>query len=101
MVEWLQRSMSATHRKVDVRPPGKGNSTSQGARPVHKIISMIKWIRTSLLSINISLADTRPAMQGVGKMRVSINIKELQDKALGCSMLAEWAEALQVDSHLI
>ena len=40
-------------------------------------------------------------MQGVGKMRVSINIKELQDKALGCSMLAEWAEALQVDSHLI
>jgi hypothetical protein len=34
-------------------------------------------------------------MKGVGKMRVSINIKELQDKALGCSMLAEWAEALQ------
>jgi hypothetical protein len=29
-------------RKVDVRLPGKGNSTPHGARPVHLIISMIK-----------------------------------------------------------
>ena len=42
--------------KVDVRLPGKGNSTSHGARPVHQIISMIKWIRTSKLSINNSLS---------------------------------------------
>ena len=34
-------------RKVDVRLPGKGNSNSHGARPVHLIITMIKWIRTS------------------------------------------------------
>ena len=40
-----------THWKVDVRLPGKGNSNSHGARPVHQIISMIKWIRTSRLSI--------------------------------------------------
>ena len=33
-------------RKVDVRLPGKGNSNSHGARPVHLIITMIKWIRT-------------------------------------------------------
>ena len=33
-------------RKVDVRLPGKGNSSSHGARPVHLIITMIKWIRT-------------------------------------------------------
>jgi hypothetical protein len=33
-------------RKVDVRLPGKGNSTW----PVHFIITMIKWIRTSRLS---------------------------------------------------
>jgi len=33
------------------RVPGKGNSNSHGARPVHLIISMIKWIRTSRLSI--------------------------------------------------
>jgi len=28
-------------RKVDVRLPGKGNSNSHGARPVHPIITMI------------------------------------------------------------
>ena len=33
--------------KVDVRLPGKGNSNSHGARPVHQTISMIKWIRTN------------------------------------------------------
>ena len=33
-------------RKVDVRLPGKGNSNSNGARPVQLIIIMIKWIRT-------------------------------------------------------
>ena len=37
-------------RKVDVRPPGKGDSNSHGARPVHLIISMTKWIRTGRLS---------------------------------------------------
>ena len=30
-----------------VRLPGKGNSNSHGARPVHLIITVIKWIRTS------------------------------------------------------
>jgi len=30
------------YRKVDVRLPGKGNSNSHGARPVHLIITMIK-----------------------------------------------------------
>ena len=43
-------------RKVDVRLPGKGNSDSHGARPVHLIITMIKWIRTSRLSIKNSLS---------------------------------------------
>jgi len=43
-------------RRVDVRLPGKGNSNSRGARPVHLIITMIKWIRTSRLSIKNSLS---------------------------------------------
>jgi len=43
------------YRKVDVRLPGKGNSNSHGARPVHLIITMIKWFRTSRLSIKNSL----------------------------------------------
>ena len=34
------------HRRVDVRLPGKGNSNSHGARPVHLIITKIKWFRT-------------------------------------------------------
>ena len=42
-------------RKVDVRLPEKGNSNSHGARPVHLIITMIKWIRTSRFSIKNSL----------------------------------------------
>ena len=43
-------------RKVDVRLPGKGNSNPHGARPVHRIITMIKWIRTSRFSIHNSLS---------------------------------------------
>ena len=48
-------------RKVYVRLPGKGNSNSHGARPVHLIISMIKLIRTNMLSIkdSLSLAGSR------------------------------------------
>jgi len=38
-------------RKVDVRLPEKGNSNSHGARPVHLIITMIKWTRTSRLAM--------------------------------------------------
>ena len=40
----------SVNRKVDVRLPGKGNSTPHGARPVHLIMAMIKWIRTRRLS---------------------------------------------------
>jgi len=43
-------------RKVDVRLPGKGNSNSHGTGPVHLITTMIKWIRTSRLSIKNSLS---------------------------------------------
>ena len=43
-------------RKVDVRLPGKGSSNSHGARPVHLTITMIKWIRTSRLSIKNPLS---------------------------------------------
>jgi len=34
-------------------------------------------------------------IKGMGKMKVSINIKELEDKALGCTVLAALAESLQ------
>ena len=45
------------HVKVDVRLPGKEISNGcGGARPVHLIITMIKWIRTSRLSKKNSLS---------------------------------------------
>jgi len=39
-----------------MRLPGKENSNSHGARPVHLIITMLKWIRTRRLSIKNSLS---------------------------------------------
>ena len=55
-------------RKVDIRLPGKGNSNSYRARPVHQIISMIKRIRTSRLSIknSCSLGGLGGRMGGIG-----------------------------------
>ena len=44
----------------------KGNSNSHGARPVHLIITMLKWIRTSRLSIKNSLAS-RASISSCGK----------------------------------
>jgi hypothetical protein len=61
-VPWLQ--VVAGSRKVDIRLPGKENSNSHGARPVHQIISMINWIRTSRLSINNSLSGCRFLVTG-------------------------------------
>ena len=40
-----------------MRLPEKGNSNSHGARPVQLIITMIKYIRTSRLSIENSLSS--------------------------------------------
>ena len=42
--------------KVDVRLPGKGYSNSHGARPVHLIITMKRWIRISRLATKFSLS---------------------------------------------
>ena len=58
-------SLSRT-RNVNIKLSGKGNSTSHGARPVHFIISLIKWIRTSSLSIKNSLSQGE-ADQGEAK----------------------------------
>jgi len=47
------------HIKVALLP-GKGNSTSHGARPVHQIITMIKWIWTSRLTMKKTLSPSCP-----------------------------------------
>jgi len=46
------------------RGPGQGNSNFFGARPVHQIITMINWIRTSRLPIKNSLAGYRWMQSG-------------------------------------
>jgi len=53
---WVSIKDSLSRRKVDIRLPEKGNSNSRGARPGHQIVSMIKWIWTSRLSIKNSLS---------------------------------------------
>ena len=49
-------SLGEKARNVDIRQLGKGNSNYPGARPVQQIISMMKWIRTSRLSMHDSLS---------------------------------------------
>ena len=51
-----------TTRKVDIRLPGRGNLNSHGARPVHRIISVIQWIRTNRLSIKNYLSTSKPSI---------------------------------------
>ena len=62
------------YRKVDIRLPGKGNSDSYGARPVHRIISMTKWIRISRLSIKKSLCSMKNSavQDGGGQERTGV-----------------------------
>ena len=50
------RGVHLLARTVDVRLPGKGNSNFHGARPVHLIITMITWIRSSRLSTTNSFS---------------------------------------------
>ena len=55
-----------TSWKLDVRLPGIVNSKSHGARPVHQIIAMIKWIRTSRFSMKNSLS-LKTTLSGTGQ----------------------------------
>ena len=67
-------------RPPDVRLPGKGDSNSHGARPVHQIIPVIKWIWTSRLSVKISLSRlTRQTIHWLVLSRVAC----LADKDAG------------------
>jgi len=56
------KPLTTIQLKVDVRLPGKGSSNSHGARPVHLIITMIMWIRTSRLTIKKYPSVQAPTM---------------------------------------
>ena len=53
----LAQPLAPGTRKVGIMLPGKRISNSQGARPGYQIISMIEWIRSSILSIKDSLSE--------------------------------------------
>jgi len=55
-----EAEVDACPRKADIGLAGKGKLQSYGVRPVHQIISITKWIRTSRLSIKDSLSDACP-----------------------------------------
>ena len=55
-------------QQVDVRPPEKANPNSYCARPVHLIITMMQWIRTSRLAIRNFLSGSRGG-RGLGADR--------------------------------
>ena len=59
-------SLLAARKRGNVRLPGQGDSNMHGARPVHRIISIMKWIRTSRLSINNSLSPGDHGLAGIG-----------------------------------
>ena len=55
---------------ADVGLPGKRNSDSHGARPVHLIITSLRWIRTSRLPIKNSLSVLGSPVPCVGRLLV-------------------------------
>ena len=56
--------MDALTRKVDVRLPGKENSNSHGARPVHPNHQNVEMDLTSRLSIKNSLSGCTKLERG-------------------------------------
>ena len=68
------RHFKSPARKVDVWLPGKGNSISHGARPVHLIITMIKWIRASELSTKNSLSAVQSSVAAPVKLCLSFSL---------------------------
>ena len=99
-------------RQVDVKLTGKGNPNSHGARPVHLIITMIRWIRTGRLSIQNSLSsqaggvgqDRQSAEQSESRSRESLGIKPLnpdpQTRTAGLSIYSQAGLFIHRPVHL-
>ena len=85
-------------RKVDVKLHGKGNSNCHGARPVHTIISMLQWIRTSRLSTknSLSLAGHERARRGG---RRPCGSEALSRCPAGCEPYASYPEYSRANSY--
>ena len=84
-------------RKVNVRLPGKGNSNSHGARPVHLIITMIKWIRISRLSLKNSPSRCVGQVRFVKHERLQAIILEAAEQVRGGSRLSLSTQTILVN----
>jgi len=62
----LVRALAAVHHTPATRDKG---IHSHGARPVHLIITMRKWIRTSRLAMKNCLSTTRETTLAVARVR--------------------------------
>ena len=82
-------------RKSAVRLPGKENSNSHGARPVHHIITMTKWIWTSRLAIKNSLSPTRRTTSISSGRVLNIHTRAQQ------KLLHSWIILVIVKPHLV
>jgi len=74
------------------------NSNSHGARPVHLIFTMIKWIRTSRLSIKKTLSAAALAaagvpMKGAVEGAVGANLRQTATEAVSPSLSLSLARA--------
>ena len=70
----LSRIREISSRKVEIRRPGEGISSSHGARPVYLINTMIKWIRASGLPLTTSISEqvTVDKVMGMGPVMGAI-----------------------------
>ena len=67
---------------------GKIGRRSHGARPVHLIITMIKWIRTSRLSIKNSLSRAQVCMEAaLAALRESLAAPDISRSVFSSSSL--------------
>ena len=80
----LYKIVGLPFRKVNIRLPGKRQLNSHGARPVHLIITMIEWIRTSRLSTKNSLSGLTALLGPYGRRE--------RESAL---MITYWSESTQ------
>ena len=75
--------------QIDVRLPGKGNSNLNGVRPVHLIITMIKWIRISRLAIENTLSGRLALQRNRLALELTNRMTDWLLKSLTCWLLTD------------
>ena len=93
-------------RKVYIRLHEKGNSNSNGARRCTKILSMIKWIRTSRLSMKTCLSfRTSLVVKRRGVSRASssffLRVTKKNNKSLAAMIDTTWSRRVPREQKML